>query len=65
MKSDEYTAKDYHKVSDQVKPDWDLSGAVEDIELLFKVGSDVSEQATFPRWKVGSEFKALRDEMLK
>ena len=24
-KQDEYTAKDYHKVSDEVKPDWDLS----------------------------------------
>ena len=25
-KQDEYTAKDYHKVSDEVKPDWDLDG---------------------------------------
>ena len=25
-KQDEYTEKDYHKVSDEVKPDWDLSG---------------------------------------
>ena len=24
-KQDEYTAKDYHKVSDEVKPDWDLA----------------------------------------
>ena len=31
-KLDEYTAKDYHKVSDEVKPDWDLSGAVEDCQ---------------------------------
>ena len=23
-KQDEYTEKDYHKVSDEVKPDWDL-----------------------------------------
>ena len=30
--SDEYTEKDYHKVSDEVKPDWDLSGAVEDLQ---------------------------------
>ena len=26
-KLDEYTANDYHKVSDEVKPDWDLNGA--------------------------------------
>ena len=32
QKQDEYTEKDYHKVSDEVKPDWDLSGAVEDLK---------------------------------
>ena len=38
QKQDEYTAKDYHKVSDEVKPDWDLSGAVEDLKLLAELG---------------------------
>jgi Zn-dependent M28 family amino/carboxypeptidase len=33
-----YTTEDYHKPSDTVKPDWDLSGAVEDLQLLFEVG---------------------------
>ena len=33
-KQDEYTAKDYHKLSDEVKPDWDLSGAVLDLRGL-------------------------------
>ena len=28
-KSEEFTANDYHKVTDEIKPDWDLSGAVE------------------------------------
>ena len=30
---DEYTEKDYHQPSDQVKPDWDMSGAVEDARV--------------------------------
>ncbi|MEQ1692380.1 MAG: M28 family metallopeptidase, partial [Gemmatimonas sp.] len=34
-KRDEYTSKDYHKPSDEVKPDWDLSGAVDDARALF------------------------------
>src|SRR4029079_6286952 len=33
-KRDEYTNNDYHKVSDEVKPDWDLTGAVDDAQLL-------------------------------
>ena len=35
-KRDEYTDNDYHKVTDEVKPDWDLSGAVEDLNLLVR-----------------------------
>jgi Zn-dependent M28 family amino/carboxypeptidase len=65
MKRDEYTEKDYHKVSDEVKPDWDLSGAVEDAQLLFRVGYRVAEDPKYPEWKQGTEFKAKREEMLK
>ena len=34
----EYTRRDYHKVTDEVKADWDLSGAVEDLQFFFLVG---------------------------
>ncbi|MSV27377.1 MAG: M20/M25/M40 family metallo-hydrolase [Bryobacterales bacterium] len=64
-KRDEYTNNDYHKVSDEVKPDWDLSGAVEDTRLLFQVGYRVAETDKFPEWKPGTEFKARREAMLK
>ncbi len=64
-KRDEYTEKDYHNVTDVVKPDWDLSGAVEDARLLFNVGYRVAQSGTFPEWKAGTEFKAKRDAMLK
>ncbi len=65
QKRDEYTSKDYHAPSDEVKPDWDLSGAVEDAQLLFLVGYNVANASTFPEWKPGNEFKATRDAMLK
>ncbi|MGH9899714.1 MAG: M28 family metallopeptidase [Pyrinomonadaceae bacterium] len=65
QKRDEYTAHDYHKVSDEIKPDWDLSGAIEDLQLLFTVGYNVAKGNTYPEWKPGTEFKANRDEMLK
>lgn len=56
----EYIENDYHKVTDQIKPDWDLSGAVEDIRLLFQVGDALAQGGERPQWKPSSEFKNLR-----
>ncbi|HXT41605.1 MAG TPA: M28 family peptidase [Candidatus Angelobacter sp.] len=64
-KRDEYVARDYHKVSDEIKPDWDLSGAVEDLQLLLEVGYAVAQDDAWPEWKPGSEFKSRREEMLR
>ena len=63
-KSDDYTLHHYHQVSDEVNSAWDLSGAVEDIQLLFEVGYQVAKANQFPTWFPGSEFKARRDEMM-
>jgi Zn-dependent M28 family amino/carboxypeptidase len=65
QKRDEYTEKDYHAPSDEVKPDWDLSGATEDGQLLYAVGYRVANADKFPEWKPGNEFRAKREEMLK
>jgi Zn-dependent M28 family amino/carboxypeptidase len=59
-----YVADDYHKPSDDVKADWVLDGAVEDIRLYLTVGYWVAEAATLPAWRPGSEFKAVRDRQL-
>ncbi|HVF41358.1 MAG TPA: M28 family peptidase, partial [Pyrinomonadaceae bacterium] len=64
QKRDEYTERDYHKPSDEVKPDWDLSGAVEDAQLFFAVGLNVLQGDKYPEWKPGTEFKAIRDKSL-
>jgi Zn-dependent M28 family amino/carboxypeptidase len=65
LRSDEFDLKDYHQVSDQIKPDWDLSGAVQDVDLLFEVGYQVGNGDKFPEWKPGNEFKPKRDAMMK
>jgi Zn-dependent M28 family amino/carboxypeptidase len=65
QKRDEYTNKDYHAPSDEVKPDWDLSGAREDAQLLFAVGYRVAQAGKYPEWKPGNEFKAKRDSALR
>jgi Zn-dependent M28 family amino/carboxypeptidase len=63
-KSDEYTANDYHKPSDEIKPEWDLSGAVEDAQFLLAVGYRIAQGDKWPEWKPGTEFKAARDKSL-
>jgi Zn-dependent M28 family amino/carboxypeptidase len=65
QKRDDYTAHHYHQVSDEVDPNWDLSGAVQNVQLLFEVGYQVANGDKFPEWKPGSEFKAKRDKTLK
>lgn len=59
-----YTADDYHKVSDEVRDNWNLDGAVEDLRLFFRVGYRVANTTQYPEWKPGTEFKARRDSML-
>ncbi|WKZ60442.1 MAG: M28 family metallopeptidase [Cyclobacteriaceae bacterium] len=59
---DEYVAKYYHKPSDEYDTSrWNLEGAVDDAKLLFNVGKKLSFETTWPQWKEGSEFKAVRD----
>ena len=57
LRSDEFDLHDYHQVSDEIKPDWDLSGAVEDVQLLFDVGCQVANSDKVPEWKPGADFK--------
>jgi Zn-dependent M28 family amino/carboxypeptidase len=65
QKRDYYTEHDYHKPSDEVKPDWDLSGAVEDLRVFTQIGYRVAQGHDIPEWKPGTEFKAKRDAMMK
>jgi Zn-dependent M28 family amino/carboxypeptidase len=57
LRSDEFDSTDYHQVTDEIHPDWDLSGAVQDVQLVFEVGYEVANGDKFPEWKPGSEFR--------
>jgi len=63
QKRDEYTSRDYHSPSDEVKDDWDLTGAVDDARLLMAVGYRVANAAAWPEWAPGNEFRAAREKM--
>ena len=61
---EDYTNNRYHKPQDEVLPDWDLAGAIQDLEVFFKVGYRVANADTYPEWKPGSEFRSTRDKQL-
>jgi Zn-dependent M28 family amino/carboxypeptidase len=58
---EKYVAEKYHKPGDEFDPNWDLSGAIDDLRLLFKVGYRLAMESTFPNWKEGTEYRAKRD----
>ena len=51
QKRQEYIRNDYHRPSDQVKPDWDLTGAVEDLRVLLEVGYRAAQEPSRPVWR--------------
>ncbi len=55
----------YHKPGDEYDPSWwDLSGMVQDVQLLFRVGYRLANSNHFPNWREGTEFRAKRDQMM-
>ena len=60
-----YTASDYHKPSDNVRPDWDMTGTAQDLQYYWMVGYKIAQAGKYPEWKPGNEFRATREAMLK
>ncbi len=61
-RKNEYTADRYHKPSDEYDAaTWDLSGMVQDAQLFYEIGYTLSQESSYPKWKPGSEFKAIRE----
>ena len=60
-KREQYTAEDYHKPSDELKSDWDLSGALEDLTFVYQLGSRLASSEDWPEWSETSEFRAIRE----
>ena len=63
--ANDYIANRYHKVTDEVQPDWTFEGAAQDTAFLYEVGLRIANGDKWPEWKPGNEFKARRDAMLK
>ena len=57
-----YTTERYHQPADEYSPDWDLSGAARNADMLLVLGTKLANSRAWPEWKAGSEFKAERDK---
>ncbi len=60
----EYEDRHYHQPSDELRPDWNFEGAVEDGQLCFYLGLQVANALRMPAWKPGDEFEAARKKAL-
>lgn len=56
-----YVANDYHKPSDEVTDEWEMSGGVQDLELLYAVGRKLADGSSWPQWRANAEFRAARE----
>jgi Zn-dependent M28 family amino/carboxypeptidase len=60
--SDEYISNHYHARSDEYNPNWTFEGGMQDMDLLFMIGKRLAFETSWPAWKPGSEFKAVREQ---
>ena len=59
---DAYTGNCYHQACDAWSSDWNLDGAVQDIDLIGTIGEELANSGKWPQWKPGSEFRAIREK---
>ncbi len=60
-----WNEKHYHQPSDEWRDDYDLSGMVEDVQLLFFEAVQVANAKEMPRWRKGDEFEPARERALR
>ncbi len=61
---EKYIAEKYHQPSDEFDLNWDLSGAIDDLRLLFNMALKLSMEVSFPNWHEGTPYKAIREAAL-
>jgi Zn-dependent M28 family amino/carboxypeptidase len=59
-----YIRQNYHQPSDELTPDWNFDGMVEDARFGFMAGWLIANDDELPRWREGDEFEAARLDAL-
>jgi len=60
--ADEYRANRYHAPKDEFDENWDWSGVMADLQLMYRLGRKLAMSSSWPNWNEGDEFRATRDE---
>lgn len=50
----------YHQPSDEYNSNWDLSGCIQDLHIIFEVALRLANQEQMPSWLAGDEFEPVR-----
>jgi Zn-dependent M28 family amino/carboxypeptidase len=65
QQAEDYTAHRYHQPSDEYRPDFDLRGAAQLAEIVYRLGTTIGNAEAVPTWNADAEFKSLRDASRK
>jgi Zn-dependent M28 family amino/carboxypeptidase len=57
----EFTSNCYHQACDRWSDAWDLSGATQDVTLVYEMARSLANSRAWPNWNAGTEFRAVRD----
>jgi Zn-dependent M28 family amino/carboxypeptidase len=56
----DYVSHRYHKPADVYDPAWNLSGMLQQLDLLYQTGYGLADGDTWPAWRSSSPFSAAR-----
>lgn len=62
---DDYGKNRYHQPADEYRDGMPLDGATADLEVMYRIGSKLANETSWPQWAADSEFKAARDASKK
>lgn len=60
--SEDYVEHRYHKPQDEYDPNWTWTGAVQDLQIYYRIGRELANSAVWPNWYPSAEFRSIRDE---
>ena len=63
--AEDWTAHNYHQPSDEYRSDFDLTGAAQLGEIVYRLGVALGNAERVPTWNADAEFKAMRDASRK
>ncbi|MBE7217296.1 MAG: M28 family peptidase [Caulobacteraceae bacterium] len=58
---EDYVKTRYHQPADEWSPSMDWRGVALDLGLIYDVGRTIANESSWPGWKAGSEFRAVRE----